>query len=256
MSRYFIHMAFDGTAYHGWQIQPKGKTVQAVLENALSVLLQQKIQVAGAGRTDTGVHASFFIAHFEILENSVTGNLSGPEDPQFLFKLNRFLPKDIVVYRIRQVDPEMHARFSAKLRTYHYHISTNKPLFNRNYSYHFYGRLDLEALERCCEIILKTTDFTSFSKLHTDVKTNNCHVTCARWSEVEGGYLFEIQADRFLRNMVRSLVGTMLEAGQGKLDKAGFQRIVDACDRGKAGQSVPAAGLFLVDIAYEGITFK
>ena len=113
-------------------------------------------------------------------------------------------------------------------RTYHYHISTIKPLFNRNYSHHLYGRLDLKALELCCEIILKTTDFTSFSKLHTDVKTNNCHVTFARWSEVEGGYLFEIQADRFLRNMVRSLVGTMLEAGQGKLDEKGFQRIVDA----------------------------
>ena len=116
MNRYFIHMAYDGTAYHGWQIQPNGKTVQAVLENALSVLLKQKIQVTGAGRTDTGVHASFFVAHFEILKNSATGNFSGPEDPQFIFKLNRFLPDDIVVYGIRQVDPEMHARFSATLQ--------------------------------------------------------------------------------------------------------------------------------------------
>jgi tRNA pseudouridine38-40 synthase len=248
-------MAFDGSAYHGWQIQPNAKTVQEVLENALSTLLQQKIAVNGAGRTDTGVHASRFIAHFDIPVLNTTPKFHGPDDPQFLFKINRFLPGDMVVYRIWEVDAELHARFSASYRTYQYHISTIKPLYNRNYTHHLYGRLDSKAMDQCCKIILETTDFTSFSKLHTDVKTNNCHVTVAQWSEVENAYLFEITADRFLRNMVRSLVGTMLEAGLGKLDVKGFQKIADAKDRGKAGQSVPASGLFLVDIGYKGISF-
>ena len=253
MSRYFIHMAYDGSAYHGWQIQANGKTVQEVLENALSTLLQEEISVTGAGRTDTGVHASFFIAHFDTKIRIQSASFSGPDDPRFTFKLNRFLPDDIVVYGIGEVDPEMHARFSATYRTYHYHISTLKPLYNRDYTNHIYGELDLKAMNLCCDILINTTDFTSFSKLHTDVKTNNCNVRLAKWKEVEGGYLFEIKADRFLRNMVRSLVGTMIEAGHGKLDVDGFQRIVDAKDRGKAGQSVPAAGLFLVEIGYDGI---
>lgn len=252
MKRYFIHMAYDGSAYHGWQIQPNSKTVQEVLENALSVLLRQDIQVTGAGRTDAGVHASSFVAHFDTSGESSSAGFPGPDDQQFTFKLNRFLPADIVVYSIQEVDAEMHARFSACYRTYHYHISKRKPLFNRNYTHYLYGNLDLGLMNQCCEIILETADFTSFSKLHTDVKTNNCNVSLARWSEVKDGYLFEIKADRFLRNMVRSLVGTMLEAGQGKLSKKAFQKIVDSRDRGRAGQSVPAAGLFLVDIGYEG----
>ncbi len=256
MSRYFIHMAYDGTFYHGWQVQPNGKTVQEVLENALSVLLQNKIQVTGAGRTDTGVHASFFVAHFDLEESPASYSFSGPDDPQFTFKMNRFLPDDIVVYSIKKVESDLHARFSAIKRSYHYHISTRKPVFNRHYTYHHYGNLDLERMNQCCSVVLHTRDFTSFSKLHTDVKTNDCKVIRANWSETEGGYLFEISADRFLRNMVRSLVGTMLEAGQGKLDVETFQRIVDAKDRGKAGQSVPAAGLFLVDITYEKIQFS
>lgn len=255
MSRYFIHMAYDGTGYHGWQIQPNSKTVQEVLENALSILLQEKIQVTGAGRTDTGVHTSRFIAHFDFLKKSKSENFSKPDGPQFLFKLNSFLPEDIVVYGIREVSADLHARFSAIYRTYHYHISTKKPLFNRAYSHYMYGELDMEAMAQCCKIVLSTTDFTSFSKLHSDVKNNNCNVITAHWSQVESGYLFEIKADRFLRNMVRSLVGTMLDAGQGKLDPQGFQRIVDARNRRKAGQSVPAAGLFLVDVGYDGFTY-
>lgn len=250
MSRYFIHMAYDGTFYHGWQVQPNGLTVQEVLENALSVLLQQKVQVTGAGRTDTGVHASFFVAHFEFAHKSTSLSFTGPEDPQFTFKINRFLPEDIVIYSIQKVDSALHARFSALQRSYQYHISTRKPLFNRAYSYHHYGRLDLERMNQCCELVMQTRDFTSFSKLHTDVRTNDCKVSYAGWKETGEGYVFEITSDRFLRNMVRSLVGTMLEAGQAKLDVEAFQRIVDAKDRGKAGQSVPAAGLFLVDITY------
>jgi tRNA pseudouridine38-40 synthase len=248
-------MAFDGTGYHGWQIQPSSKTVQEVLENALTILLQEKIEVTGAGRTDTGVHASRFIAHFDFLKKSNSGKFSGPDDPRFLFKLNSFLPEDIVIYGIREVGSDMHARFSAIYRTYRYQISSIKPLFNRAYSHYLYGKLDMEAMEQCCKIILTTRDFTSFSKLHSDVKNNICNVITANWSKVESGYLFEIKADRFLRNMVRSLAGTMLDAGQGKLDAQGFQRIVDARNRRNAGQSVPAAGLFLVDIGYDGFTY-
>ena len=248
-------MAYDGTGYRGWQAQPNGVTIQQVMEKALSTLLHQEIIVTGAGRTDTGVHASFFIAHFDIKtdhHDSATGELSDPEDEKFIFKLNRFLPDDIVIYRISQVPEEMHARYSATYRTYHYHISTVKPLFTRQYAHYQYGALDLEEIRECCRIILDTTDFTSFSKLHTDVKTHDCRVMVAEWKTVDNGYLFEIRADRFLRNMVRSIVGTLLDVGQGKLDRNEFRAIVEAKDRSAAGQSAPAHGLFLVDIGYEG----
>jgi tRNA pseudouridine38-40 synthase len=248
-------MAFDGTGYKGWQVQPNGITIQEVMEKALSTLLRQEISVTGAGRTDTGVHASFFVAHFNTRadhHDSAAVELSDPEDEQFVFKLNRFLPDDIVVYRISQVPEEMHARFSATYRTYHYHITTIKPLFTRQYSHYVYSPLDLEEIGACCKIILETTDFTSFSKLHTDVKTHECRVMLAEWKSVDHGYLFEIRADRFLRNMVRSIVGTLLDVGQGRLDRNKFRAIVEAKDRSAAGQSAPAHGLFLVDIGYEG----
>lgn len=247
MRRYFIHMAYDGTDYKGWQVQPNGTTVQQLMEQALSTLLKEEIQVTGAGRTDTGVHASFFVAHFE------TQSTLEPGDDRFIFKLNRFLPSDIVVYKILQVSIDHHARFSATYRTYHYHITTIKPLYTRNFSHYIYGTLDTREINACCEIIRETSDFTSFSKLHTDVKTNNCRVSKAAWNSIENGYLFEITADRFLRNMVRSLVGTLIDVGQGKLNRKGFKEIADAKSRSRAGQSAPARGLFLVDIGYDGI---
>ena len=256
MSRYFIHMAYDGTEYHGWQVQPNGLTVQEVTEKALSTLLREDISVTGAGRTDTGVHASRFVAHFDYKGKGNLKEFEGPDDPLFLFKLNRFLPKDVVVYSIGEVSNEMHARFSALYRSYEYHISTLKPLFTRNYAHYNFGKLNIEAINQCCKIILETTDFTSFSKLHTDVKTNDCNVSTANWKGLEDGYMFEITADRFLRNMVRSIVGTLLDVGQGKMDADGFKAVVDAKDRGKAGQSAPARGLFLVDIGYEGFSYK
>ncbi len=249
MHRYFIQMAYDGTSYCGWQVQPGETTIQQVLEHSLSTQLRQEIQVTGAGRTDTGVHASYFVAHFDTfaaLETSVE---------QFIFRLNRFLPPDIVVYRIAEVPADMHARFSATHRTYHYHISTVKPLYTRAYSHHLYGSLDMEEISQCCRIIRESIDFTSFSKLHTDVKNNDCHIMQADWKQVDNGHLFEIKANRFLRNMVRSLVGTLIDVGQGKLDADRFREIVEARDRSKAGQSVPAKGLFLVDIGYEGTLF-
>jgi tRNA pseudouridine38-40 synthase len=249
-------MAFDGSDYCGWQIQTNAKTVQQVLVDALSKLLKQEIAVIGAGRTDTGVHASHFIAHFDLESGQISNSNNSsqsldPSSEQFIFKLNGFLPRDIVVYKIFEVQGDMHARFSAKYRTYHYHISSVKPLYSRNYTHYIYGELDTETIKSCCSVILETTDFTSFAKLHTDVKTNNCHVTHAHWKETEQGYIFEITADRFLRNMVRSLTGTLLDAGRGKLDLSGFKAIVDAKDRGKAGSSAPAKGLFLVDVGYD-----
>jgi len=252
MSRYFMHLAYDGSDYCGWQVQANEKTVQQTMENALSTLLRREIPLTGAGRTDTGVHASYFIAHFD-LEQVGSDPRSGfdPQSDQFLFKLNRFLPPDIVVYRIWQVAPDLHARFSATSRTYHYHISTIKPLYTRNYSLHIFGALDTGEIRRCCELIKSTIDFTSFSKLHTDVKSNNCRIMEVEWKEKENAYLFEIKADRFLRNMVRSLTGTLLNVGKGKLDLEGFKKIVDAKNRGKAGQSAPARGLCLVNIEYE-----
>ncbi|MGW8317049.1 MAG: tRNA pseudouridine(38-40) synthase TruA [Bacteroidales bacterium] len=255
MPRYFLHMAYDGSAYYGWQIQPDRPTVQQVMEEAISTLLREDVGITGAGRTDTGVHASCFVAHFDT--RSPIDKL--PEYPgleQWVFKLNRFLPPDIVVYDAREVPEDWHARFSATYRTYHYHISTLKPLYNRDYTHYLYGKLDTGAIQRCCQVILETHDFTSFSKLHTDVKTNLCQVMEIDWVTLEDGYRFEIRADRFLRNMVRSIVGTLLEVGMGKLDEKGFREIIDARDRGRAGQSVPAKGLFLVDIGYGSKVFK
>ena len=245
MSRYFIHMAYDGSDYFGWQIQPNEKTVQQIIELGLSTLLKTEISVSGAGRTDTGVHASHFVAHFDLNDPS-----PDPSSDRFIFKLNRFLPGDIVIYRIFEVPDDKHARFSAIYRTYHYHISSIKPIYRQKYSHYVYGELDVEAINNCCKVILETTDFTSFAKLHTDVKTNNCQVTHALWKKADQGHVFEISANRFLRNMVRSLTGTLLDVGRGKLDLEEFKNIVKAKDRGKAGTSAPAKGLFLVDIGY------
>jgi len=247
MQRYFIELSYDGTKYHGWQIQPNAPTVQETIEKALSILLHDTISLTGAGRTDTGVHASYFVAHFDHLET----NLDQREN--LVFKLNGILPDDIAIHAISKVDQEMHARFSARYRQYIYTIRKTKPLFNRSFCYYHYGNLDIKMMNNACEILMEYTDFTSFSKLHTDVKTNNCTISDALWTEHEDGYDFQITADRFLRNMVRSIVGTMLEIGTGKLDLESFRRIIEAKDRGKAGTSAPARGLFLVDIGYEGI---
>lgn len=249
LTRYFLHMAYDGSDYKGWQVQPEKRTVQETLQHAISTLLEERIEVTGAGRTDTGVHASFFVAHFD------TSRPVGPDIGRFIFRLNRFLPDDIVVYGMKQVPDDLHARFSAVYRTYHYHISSVKPLYMRDYVHYLYGSLDVDEINRCCEIIMQCEDFTSFSKLHTDVKTNLCDVMHAEWKEVDSGYLFEIRANRFLRNMVRALVGTLLKVGLGKLDRQGFLEIVEARDRRRAGQSAPAKGLFLVDIGYDGFSF-
>lgn len=243
-TRYFIFLSYRGTNYHGWQIQPNSHTIQEILEKSLSLLLGEKIETTGAGRTDTGVHASFYCAHFD-------SSLEDLDKHKVLkFKLNRFLPKDISITDIRKVKTGSHARFSAISRTYKYYISTIKEPFAEDLSWFLYGDLDLHSMNLASEELLKHSDFTSFSRLHTDVKTNNCRIIQAGWNKEASMLVFTIKADRFLRNMVRAIVGTMVEIGQGKMDHSRIREIILARDRSEAGKSAPAKGLFLEGIEY------
>ena len=241
--RYFIELAYNGTRFNGWQVQPNAPSVQEYLEKALSVICREKISVTGAGRTDTGVHARFFVAHFESENEEL-------DMPDFAYKLNSFLNKDIVVFRIYKVKPEVHARFDALSRTYHYYISSRKDPFAQEMAWYFKNSLDLVKMNEACKVLFEFTDFTSFSKLHTDVKTNNCTIYHAEWKKLGDQLIFVIKADRFLRNMVRAIVGTLVEVGQGKLTIENFREIIEKKDRGAAGVSVPAQGLFLAEIEY------
>ena len=243
MVRYFIELAYNGSRYHGWQIQPGASSVQEEINRALSTLLRQDIYVVGAGRTDTGVHASFFVAHFDI-------ECELPEPQQVVYKLNGLLDKDIAIYKIYRVPMDKHARFSAISRTYKYYITTRKDPFNYDLVYRMSGQLDFEAMNEACKVLFDYIDFTSFSKLHTDVKTNNCRIYKAGWEQEGDVWVFTVQADRFLRNMVRAIVGTLLEVGRGKLTIEGFRKVIEAKDRCKAGTSVPGHALFLVDVTY------
>lgn len=243
MNRYFIYLGYNGKNFSGWQIQPNGLTVQQCLEEALGTLLRRPVPVVGAGRTDAGVHARLMVAHFDWDEPLA--------DPAFLAeKLNRLLPKDIAVYRIVPVKPEAHARFDATSRTYKYYVTTRKDPFNYDLVYRMNGKLDFEAMNEACKVLFDYIDFTSFSKLHTDVKTNNCRIYQAGWKQEGDVWVFTVQADRFLRNMVRAIVGTLLEVGRGKLTIAGFRKVIEAKDRCKAGGSVPGHALFLVNVTY------
>ena len=242
MPRYFITFSYDGTSYHGWQIQPHSISVQEELHKALSTLLRQPIEVVGAGRTDTGVHARKMVAHFDFSEIDCE---------QVVYKLNKILPKDIAVQRIEQVDGDMHARFSAKSRTYHYFVHLDKNPFNRAYSWQVYGQLDFGLMNKAANVLMEYEDFTSFSKSNTDTKTNNCTITYARWDRAEDGkWRFTITANRFLRNMVRAIVGTLVDVGRGKISIEQMRHIIEAKDRCQAGDSVPGNALFLVDVMY------
>lgn len=243
MYRYFIELAYNGKPYHGWQIQPNAPTVQEELNNALSRLLGTSTPVTGCGRTDTGVNASFFVAHFDS-EKTI-------EDPkQLRYKLNRMLSNEISIFRIFPVDSELHARFSAKSRTYKYYLNKNKDPFSFEFAYRPYPLPNIDMMNQACQILMEYNDFTSFSKLHTDVKTNICHITHASWEETEKQIIFTITADRFLRNMVRAIVGTMLMIGQGKISPLQLRDIIEQKDRGSAGISVPGSALFLYNITY------
>lgn len=243
MKRYFIYLGYNGKNYCGWQIQPNGPTIQQSLEEALATLLRRPVPVVGAGRTDAGVHARLMVAHFD-WDEPIT------DLPFLAEKLNRVLPKDIAVYRIVPVIPEAHARFDATSRTYRYYITTDKNPFNYDFVYRIPGQLDFDAMNEACSVLFDYIDFTSFSKLHTDVKTNNCRIRQAGWKKEGDTWVFTIQADRFLRNMVRAIVGTLLEVGRGKLSVSGFRGVIEAKDRGKAGTSVPGHALFLTDVTY------
>lgn len=249
MKRYFMKLAYDGSNYHGWQKQPNGSSVQETVMQALFTFLRQSILVVGAGRTDAGVHASCMIAHFDYEQ---------PLDLELLTdKLNRILPPDIVVYWVREVDATAHARFDATYRTYQYHVALQKTPFNRHYCTKLYGTFDFDLMNQAAKHLFDYTDFTSFSKLHTDVKTNNCKVMKACWTQTNAyEWMFEIQADRFLRNMVRAIVGTLLEVGRHKMTVAQFCEVIEQMDRGKAGSSVPGNALFLVDIGYPSSLYK
>ena len=210
---------------------------------ALATLLRREVDVVGAGRTDAGVHASLMVAHFDSEETLDTHFVAD--------KLNRLLPPDISVYRLRVVKPDAHARFDAVSRTYKYYVTTAKSPFNRQYRCRLFRQPDFERMNEAARTLFDYTDFTSFSKLHTDVKTNNCRIMHAAWTQVdEVTWVFTIRADRFLRNMVRAVVGTLLEVGRGKLSVEGFRRVIEQKDRCKAGTSVPGNALFLVDISY------
>ena len=243
MRRYFIYLGYNGRNYNGWQTQPNGVTVQQTLEEALATFLRKPVPIVGAGRTDAGVHARMMVAHFDWEEEI--------EDLAFLAdKLNRILPKDIAIYRIVPVRTDAHARFDATSRTYKYYLTDQKNPFNQDWTYRTYVALDFDAMNAACAILFDYIDFTSFSKLHTDAKTNNCRILQAGWAREGDVWFFTIRADRFLRNMVRAIVGTLLEVGRKRMTLDGFRRVIEAKDRCQAGTSVPGHALFLVDVSY------
>lgn len=244
MTRYFIYISYDGTAYHGWQIQPNGDSIQENVMKALSTILRENIEITGAGRTDAGVNATEMPAHFDT-EAEIA------DTAQLTDKLNRLLPKDISIIRIVKVRPDAHARFDATSRTYKYYITTVKDPFYGRYKYRIFCPLDFDKMNEAAAILKEYTDFTSFSRLHTDVKTNNCDVSHAMWTRTDNeNWTFTITADRFLRNMVRAIVGTLVDVGRGKISIKQFREIIEKKDRGAAGSSAPGNALFLYNVSY------
>lgn len=245
--RYFLELAYDGTNYHGWQLQPNAVSVQEVVTDALRKLTRdEQLSVMGAGRTDTGVHADYFVAHFD-----TCAPLCVEDEEKLLFKLNSILPPDVAAYSIQSVEQNLHSRFSAISRTYHYRLTLDKRPMLRHVTFRPYFHLDFNVMNEAAEVLKSVDDFTSFSKLGTQVKTNICDVSVARWfEEAPGRMTFEIKANRFLRNMVRAVVGTLFEVGKGKMSIDEFRDVIERKDRCAAGSSVSAAGLSLVDIEY------
>lgn len=249
--RYFIHLAYNGTKFHGWQIQPNASSVQETLENALSLLLKSPIHLIGCGRTDTGVHASDFYAHFDS-ENI----LDEKECLQLANRLNAFLCDDIAIYKIFRVAETAHTRFDALSRTYQYHITTNKQPFKQEFAHRIYYKPDIELMNKACEILFEYEDFTSFSKVHTQTKTNLCKIFYAHWKEIDDELIFTIKANRFLRNMVRAVTGTLLDIGREKIQYQDMHTIIQAKNRSDAGTSLPAKALFLTKVEYPDNIFK
>ncbi|PZR20074.1 MAG: tRNA pseudouridine(38-40) synthase TruA [Flavobacterium psychrophilum] len=240
--RYFIEFAYNGKNYCGWQFQPHSPSVQETLNKALSTLLKTEIDVVGAGRTDTGVHAKQMFAHFDHEEIADTA--------QLVKRLNSFLPADIVVYRFIPLHEDAHARFDATRRTYEYHIHTFKDAFDHEGSWYNFHKLDVEKMNEAAQLLFNYTDFKCFSKTHTDVKTFNCDIMEASWEQHDNKLVFTVSADRFLRNMVRAIVGTLVNVGLGKISVNDVTSIIESRDRNKAGFSVPAHGLYLTKVIY------
>lgn len=242
MARYFLELSYNGTPYHGWQRQPNATAVQQVVEDALSILLRSNIDIVGAGRTDTGVHAKQLMAHF---------NYQDSLDPEDLrYKLNSILPLEIAVHDISAVHQGAHARFDATSRCYEYLVSLKKDPFRIKSAYYVKKSLEINLMNEAANLLLNYTNFKCFSKSKTDVKTYNCKITEAFWRQEEHILIFKITADRFLRNMVRAIVGTLLEIGENKLVLEDMNRIIKSEDRGEAGYSVPAHGLYLSEVKY------
>jgi tRNA pseudouridine38-40 synthase len=256
--RFFIELAYDGTNYHGWQIQPNAVSVQEVLNKALSTVMRQPIETTGCGRTDTGVHAKQFFAHIDV-QYMVDSPWFMAESDTIDYGLwtmdktrsiNAILPHDIAIKNIFTVSPEAHARFDATLRSYEYHIHFNKDPFKQGYSWLLRDGPDLELMNQAARIMMEFTDFSCFSKSNTQVKTNNCKISRAEWVKVDGDIVFHISADRFLRNMVRAIVGTLLQVGRHEIEPWEVRTIIQSKNRSKAGTSVPACGLYLAGVKY------
>jgi tRNA pseudouridine38-40 synthase len=248
--RYFIELSYNGTKYHGWQIQKNAISVQEVLNDRLSVILRQPIETTGCGRTDTGVHAKQFFAHFDAGEFMVHSSWFMANMGSLLRSLNATLPDDIAVKNIFPVAESAHARFDATLRTYEYHIHFNKDPFKQDYSWELRDRPDIDLMNSTAQIIKEYTDFSCFSKSNTQVKTNNCKIASAKWEETEHGIVFRISADRFLRNMVRAIVGTLIMVGRKEIEPDDVRQIIESKNRSNAGTSVPACGLYLTEVKY------
>ena len=239
--RYFLELSYNGAAYHGWQNQPNAISVQEVIEKGLSTLLKQPVAIVGAGRTDAGVHASQMFVHLDF-EAAFNDNI--------VYKLNALLPKDIAVHRIFKVKPEAHARFDAISRAYLYRISLHKNVFSFDQTYYVKQPLDIDKMNRAASILLAYRDFQCFSKSNTDVKTYYCNIMHAEWKMINNELQFIIKADRFLRNMVRAIVGTLLNIGLGKMDVEAMHDIIKSKNRSEAGYSVPAHALYLTEVTY------
>lgn len=248
--RYFVELQYDGRAYCGWQRQREQPSVQQTIEQALTTLLREPTEIVGAGRTDTGVHAAYYVAHFD-----TPRAIRDPE--QFRYKLNRILPPDIALHSIIAVDERAHARYSAVEREYRYYIEQRKNPFTRSHLWHYAVALDIEQMNRAAAVLVEERDFTSFAKLHADNKTNICRVTKAEWRMQPDGVLcFTIRADRFLRNMVRAIVGTLVDVGRGRYTVEEFAAIVRSRDLSRSSGSAPADGLYLYDVRYDPEVFE
>lgn len=256
--RYFIYLSYDGTRFHGWQVQPNGISVEGEIERCLSTILRQQVDIVGAGRTDAGVHARQMAAHFDwdAENNPALPRVLCDENvmldcQQVAYKVNRMLPPDISIHRIEPVADDMHARFSAVSRTYHYYVHETKDPFKRHYSYESHFNLDFEAMNKAAVLLMEYEDFASFCKSHTDVKTTLCNVTEARWiKQPDQSWYFRITANRFLRNMVRAVVGTLIEVGRHRMTIDQFRSVIEGKLRTQAGESMPGNALFLEEVKY------